>query len=280
MDFVLGSGSEPFEDDFEEDELVDLEIDKFPDGDKYVRILDDVGDEVTVVQSSYSPQDEKLIELLLFGDALKEKGVEKLNAIIPYMAYSRQDRVVEEGEPVSIRAVANMLNNYFDEYYFFDLHNPKTTRFFNDAENLIPIKSLSNYFNDLNDPLIIAPDKGAIKRAEKLANQLNAEYDYLDKHRISPTEVEMSVHEMNVSGNEVIIFDDIISTGGTMSEAVKLLEEQGADSIHATCTHAFLMEDASKKIKDSGAKEIVATNTIPHKETNVSIYPEIKKIFE
>ena len=280
MDFVLGSGSEPFKDDFKDDELVDLEIDKFPDGDKYVRIFGDVGDEVTVVQSTYSPQDEKLMELLLFGDALRGRGVENLNAVIPYMAYSRQDRVVEKGEPVSIRAVANMLNNYFDEYYFFDLHNPKTTRFFSDAENLIPIKSLSNYFNELNDPLVIAPDKGAIKRAEKLARQLNADYDYLDKHRISPTEVEMSVHEMDVSGNEVIIFDDIISTGGTMSEAVKLLRDQGADSIHATCTHAFLMEDASKKIKDAGAKEIVATNTIPHKETNVSIYPEIKKIFE
>ena len=279
MEYVLGSGAGTIEDDFVDDEVVDVEINTFPDNDKYVRILDDVGDEVTVVQSTYTPQDEKLVELMLLGDALREKGVERLNTVIPYMAYSRQDRVVEDGEPISIRAVANMLNNYFDKYYFFDLHNPSTTRFFNNGENIIPIKPFSDYFDELGNFIVLAPDKGAKDRAKELADDLGSDYDYLEKNRVSPTKVEMNVSELDVKGNDVIIFDDIISTGGTMSEAVKILNDQGASSIYAACTHAFLMDDASKRIKDAGAEEIVGTNTVPHDEVSVSIYSEIKNLF-
>ncbi len=280
MDYLFGSGAEPLRNEFKDNEVIDCEIKKFPDGDKYVKILDEVGDEVTIVQSTYSPQDEKLMEVMLFGDALMEKGADKINAVIPYMAYSRQDRVVEEGEPVSIRAVAKMLNQYIDDFYFFDLHNPKTTRFFMSAKNLIPVKPFARYFKNLDSPVVLAPDKGALERAKKLAQEIDAEFDYIEKNRISSTEVEMNASDIDVSGKDLIIFDDIISTGGTMSEAIKSLNNQNTNSIYAACTHAFLMEDASIRIKKAGADKIVAANTIPHQEETVSIYPEIKENLE
>ncbi|WP_297536204.1 ribose-phosphate diphosphokinase, partial [Thermococcus sp.] len=192
--FVIGSGGKHLEGELRElgGEIIEVELRKFPDGEKYVRVLGS-GEEATVVSSTFAPQDEKIVELLLIGDALREKGFKKLRAVVPYFAYSRQDRVTKEGEPVSVRAVMKALGLYYDELYIFDLHNPETLRFFpGKAVNVSPARVIADYFREkLGEGIVLAPDRGALGRARAVAEELGLEYSHFEKRRVSPTEVEM-----------------------------------------------------------------------------------------
>ncbi|NJE43331.1 ribose-phosphate diphosphokinase [Thermococcus sp. GR6] len=274
---VVGSGARHLEDEIRKlgGEVLDVEIKKFPDGEKYVRVLGS-GDEALVVQSTFKPQDENLIELLLIGDALRERDFGKLNAIVPYLAYSRQDRVTKEGEPISVRAIMRALGLYYDELYVFDLHNPETLRFFpGKAVNLSPARAIAEYFGEkLGDGIILAPDKGARERARAVAEKLGLEYSHFEKRRISPTEVQMWPVDIDVKGKNVLIVDDIISTGGTMVRAANLLREMGAEKIFVAATHGVFAEGAIERV-GKAVDELAVTNTIPTPVSKISIVPDI-----
>jgi len=274
--FVVASGGKHLEGEIKAGaEVLDVEIRKFPDGEKYVRVLGDA-EEVTVVGSTFAPQDERIVELLLIGDALREKGVGRLRLVVPYFGYSRQDRVSKEGEPVSVRAVMRALGLYYDELYVLDLHNPATLEFFpGRAANLSPARAIAGYFADkLGDGIVLAPDKGARERAGAVAGELGLEYSHFEKRRISPTEVEMRPVEVDVRGKNVLIVDDIISTGGTMIKAANLLREMGAEKVFVAATHGVFAEGAIERV--SGAvDELAVTNTIPTPVSRISIVPEI-----
>ncbi|ACJ16893.1 phosphoribosylpyrophosphate synthetase [Thermococcus onnurineus NA1] len=274
---VVGSGARHLEDEIRKlgGEVLDVEIKKFPDGEKYVRVFGS-GDEALVVQSTFKPQDENLIELLLIGDALRERGFENLSAIVPYLAYSRQDRVTREGEPVSVRAIMRALGLYYDELYVFDLHNPETLRFFpGKAVNLSPARAIAEYFGEkLGDGIILAPDKGARERARVVAEKLGLEYSHFEKRRISPTEVQMWPVDIDVKGKNVLIVDDIISTGGTMVRAANLLREMGAEKIFVAATHGVFAEGAIERVSKA-VDELAVTNTIPTPVSRISIVPDI-----
>ena len=275
--FVVGSGARHLEDEIKGlgGEVIDAEIRKFPDGEKYVRVLGSV-EEVTVVQSTFRPQDEHLLELLLIGDALRERGVKKLRAVVPYLAYSRQDRVTKDGEPVSVRAVMRALGIYYDELYVFDLHNPETLRFFpGKAINVSPARAIAEYFGEkLGDGIVLAPDKGARERAKAVAEKLGFEFSHFEKRRISPTEVEMRPVDVDVSGKNVLIVDDIISTGGTMVKAANLLREMGAKKVFVAATHGVFAEGAIERV-GKAVDELAVTNTIPTPVSRISIVPDI-----
>ncbi|NJD98390.1 ribose-phosphate diphosphokinase [Thermococcus sp. LS1] len=277
---VVGSGARHLEDEIRKlgGEVLDVEIKKFPDGEKYVRVLGS-GDEVLVVQSTFKPQDENLIELLLIGDALRERGFEKLRALVPYLAYSRQDRVTKEGEPVSVRAIMRALGLYYDELYVFDLHNPETLRFFpGKAVNLSPARAIAEYFGEkLGEGIVLAPDKGARERARAVAEKLGLEYSHFEKRRISPTEVQMWPVDIDVKGKNVLIVDDIISTGGTMVRAANLLREMGAEKIFVAATHGVFAEGAIERVSRA-VDELAVTNTIPTPVSRISIVPDVVKL--
>ncbi|MBP1911199.1 ribose-phosphate diphosphokinase [Thermococcus stetteri] len=278
--FLLGSGGKHFEDELRNmgAEILEAEIKRFPDGEKYVRVMGN-GEEATVVSSTFYPQDEKIVELLLLGDALREKGFGKLKLVVPYFAYSRQDRVTKEGEPISVRAVMRALGIYYDELYVFDIHNPETLRFFpGKAVNVSPARVIGEYFRDrLEDGLVLAPDKGALERARAIAEVLGLEYSHFEKRRISPTEVEMHPVDVDVNGKNVLIVDDIISTGGTMVRAAELLRKLGAKKIYVSATHGVFAEGAIERV--SGAvDELAVTNTIPTPVSRISIVPELVKL--
>ena len=281
MKIVLGSGAQHMKNEIEEKsqsckkEILDVEIKKFPDGEKYVRVLGD-GSNAIVVQSTYSPQDEHLIELLLLGDALREKGFEKLIAVVPYLAYSRQDRVTKDGEPISVRAVMKAIGIYYDELYVFDLHNPKTLEFFpGKAVNLSPARAIANYFKGkIGEGVVLAPDKGALERAKAVAKILNVEFSHFEKKRISPTEVQMTPVNVDVEGKNVLIVDDIISTGGTMIRAANILRKMGARKIYVTATHGVFAEGAIERVSKA-VDELVVTNTIPTPVSKISIVEDI-----
>ena len=281
MKVVLGSGAQHLKEEIRrkiqnyEKDLLEVEIKKFPDGEKYVRVLGD-GNKAIVVQSTFSPQDEHLIELLLLGDALKEKGFEKLIAVVPYLAYSRQDRVTKDGEPISVRAVMTAIGIYYDELYVFDLHNPRTLEFFpGKAVNLSPARAIANYFKGkIGEGIVLAPDKGALERAKAVAEILNVEFSHFEKKRISPTEVQMTPVDIDVTGKNVLIVDDIISTGGTMIRAANILKKMGVKKIYVTATHGVFAEGAIERVSKA-VDELAVTNTIPTPVSKISIVEDI-----
>ncbi|WP_456421733.1 ribose-phosphate diphosphokinase [Thermococcus sp.] len=278
--FVIGSGGKHLEKELRElgGEIIKVELRKFPDGEKYVRVLGS-GNEATVVSSTFAPQDEKIVELLLIGDALREKGFERLRAVVPYFSYSRQDRATKDGEPVSVRAIMKALGLYYDELYVFDIHNPKTLRYFPaKAVNVSPAKAIANYFREkLGDGIVLAPDKGALERARAVAEELGLEYSHFEKRRISPTEVEMRPVDVDVTGKNVLIVDDIISTGGTMIKAANILRKLGAEGIFVGVTHGVFAEGAIERVSQA-VNELAVTNTIPTPVSKISIVPEILKL--
>jgi len=284
MKVVLGSGAQHMRDEFlakaagYDKELVETEIKTFPDGEKYVRVLGE-GDEAIVVQSTFRPQDEHLMELLLLGDALREKGFKHLKAVVPYLAYSRQDRVTKEGEPISVRAVLRTLSLYYDEFYVFDLHNPETLKFFpKKAVNLSPAKAIARYFKEkLENGIILAPDRGALERARAVAGELGLEFSHFEKKRISPTEVQMQPVDVDVKGKNVLIVDDIISTGGTMIRAANLLKEMGAGKVFVAATHGVFAKGAIERVSKA-VDELAVTNTIPTEVSKISLVEEILKL--
>ncbi|ADT83913.1 ribose-phosphate diphosphokinase [Thermococcus barophilus] len=284
MKVVLGSGAQHLKEEIRRKvqnygkELLEVEIKKFPDGEKYVRVPGE-GNRVIVVQSTHFPQDEHIIELLLLGDALKEKGFEKLIAVVPYLAYSRQDRVTKDGEPISVRAVMKTMGIYYDELYVFDLHNPKTLEFFpGKAVNLSPARAIADYFKDkLGEGIVLAPDKGALERAKAVAEILNVEFSHFEKKRISPTEVQMTPVDIDVTGKNVLIVDDIISTGGTMIRAANILRRMGAKKIYVVATHGVFAEGAIERVSRA-VDELAVTNTIPTPVSKISIVKDILTI--
>ncbi|AFK21992.1 ribose-phosphate diphosphokinase [Pyrococcus sp. ST04] len=277
--FVIGSGAQHLKKEIEGSaKIINVEIKKFPDGEKYVRILEE-GEEATVIQSMYRPQDEHIIEAILIGDALRERGYKRVRIVVPYLAYSRQDRVTKEGEPISVRAIMRMLGLYYDELYVFDIHNPKTLEFFpGKAENVSPAKVIAEYFREkLGDGVVMAPDKGALERAKSVAEILDLEYSHFEKKRISPTEVQMTPVDVDVKGRNVLIVDDIISTGGTMIKAANLLRELGAKRIFVAATHGVFAEGAIERVSNA-VDELAVTNTIPTPVSKISIVPEILRL--
>ncbi|WP_456396027.1 ribose-phosphate diphosphokinase [Thermococcus sp.] len=277
---AVGSGGKHLEEELRKlgGDLVGIEIRRFPDGEKYVRVSGS-SREVTVVQSTFAPQDEHMVELLLIADALRENGAERLRAVVPYLAYSRQDRVTKDGEPVSVRAIMRALGVYYDELYVFDIHNPETLRFFpGKAVNLSPARAMAEYFGErLGDGIVLAPDKGALARAKAVAEELGLEYSHFEKERISPTEVRMKPVDVDVAGRNVLIVDDIISTGGTMIRAANLLKDMGAEKVFVAATHGVFAEGAIERV-GKAVDELAVTNTIPTPVSKISVVPEIVKL--
>jgi len=278
--FAVGSGGRHLEEEIRRlgGDVMGVELKTFPDGEKYVRVLDS-SESVTVVQSTFRPQDERIVELLLLGDALRSAGVERLRAVVPYLAYSRQDRTVKEGEAVSVRAIMKAVGLYYEELYVFDLHNPGTLRFFpGKGINLSPARAIADYFREkLGDGIVLAPDKGALERAGAVAEKLGVEYSHFEKRRISPTEVRMEPVDVEVNGRNVLIVDDIISTGGTMIKAAELLRRMGAKRVFVAATHGVFAEGAIDRVSKA-VDELAVTNTIPTPVSKISIVPEILKL--
>ena len=259
---------------------------EFPDGEIYLRIPEEIqGEEAIVIQSTYYPPNRNLMELFLLLDACEDLGAEKITAVIPYLAYARQDKRFESGEAVSLRTVAKLIEESgADEVSVIDIHpqdigeDPEV--FDVPSHNLTAASILVEHIEDnfeLKDPIVLGPDAGAKKRAEWAAEAIEADWDYMEKKRLGPEEVEMTPHEMDVENRDAVILDDIISTGGTMVEAIEILNERGARNVYAACTHPVLIGDALKNIREAGVEEVIATDTIKSEVSKVSVAPVVSK---
>lgn len=244
-------------------EIASVTYKRFPDGELYVRVEAEE-DEFVVVQSLNSNDD--LVALLLLFDALKGS----ITAVIPYMGYARQDKVFLKGEAVSIRAVAKLIESYADRVITVNIHSREAESYFSKLKNLDAMPLIGEYYKD-RDVVMISPDKGSLERVKVAAKFANCDYDYLEKVRIDAETVEIQPKELDVSGRDVVIVDDIISTGGTVIEASKKLKELGARTVEVACVHAVLAEFAPVKLICSGLREIIATDTVENVFSKLSV---------
>ncbi|ADB57818.1 ribose-phosphate diphosphokinase [Archaeoglobus profundus] len=242
----------------------------FPDGELYVRV--EKVDEAVVVQSINSNED--LVQLMLIFDALKDA---EIKAVIPYMGYARQDREFNEGEAVSIRAIAKLIEGYADKVITVNIHSEKAKSYFKNLVEVDAMPLIGEYYKGKN-VVMISPDLGSFNRVKVASSYAGCEFDYLEKRRISAEEVEIKPKSLNVEGKDVVIVDDIISTGGTIVEATKVLKALGAKSVECACVHAVLAGDALNKLFNAGVKRVIATDTIEKSVSVISVADEIAKV--
>ena len=256
--------------------LSPIETRRFPDGERYIRIKGEVPKEVVVIQSTGYPQDENLMELFLLLKNLKSLGVERTRVVIPYFGYGRQERRFKSGEAVSAVIVAELLEAAgASEIYSINLHEKNIKEFFNiPVHEISAMPMIANYINEhIEDPMIIGPDKGALGFAEEISGILKCDCDYLEKTRISPEKVEMKLKNLDVKGRDVVIIDDIISTGGTIVSASRILNDLGANKVVVGCVHPILVEDALLKIFAAGVDDVFATDTLKSDVSTISVAP-------
>ena len=256
--------------------LSPIETRRFPDGERYIRIKGEVPKEVVVIQSTGYPQDENLMELFLLLKNLKSLGVERTRVVIPYFGYGRQERRFKSGEAVSAVIVAELLEAAgASEIYSINLHEQNIKEFFSiPVHEISAMPMMANYINgQIDDPLILGPDKGALGFAKEISGILKCDCDYLEKTRISPEKVEMKPKNLDVEGRNVVIIDDIISTGGTIVSASRILKNLGASKVLVGCVHPILVEDALLKIFAAGVDDVFATDTLKSDVSTISVAP-------
>ncbi len=270
-----------------DDTLCPLETKKFPDGERYVRVKEEVeGEDITIVQSTGFPQDEHLVELLFLIKNLKSLNANKIRVVVPYLGYGRQELRFKSGEAISAQIVAELIETAgADEFISINLHEDCVRDFFNiPTMNLSAMPPIAEYINNLTeDPIIIAPDKGALGFAEEIAEILDCNCTYMSKVRLGPDKVETCIVDIdsteaeskiginNVKGKEAVIIDDIIATGGTIVNAINILKEYGAKSVNVCCVHPTLVNDAVIKIYAAGAENLAGTDTLKSDVSKITV---------
>jgi ribose-phosphate pyrophosphokinase len=255
----------------------------FPDGENYIRLEGTVQDDhVMIVQTTSPPQDTKLIQLAFMADAAKRNGARKVTAIVPFLAYARQDKIFLQGETISIETIAHILKAVaVDALLTVNIHAENAlNKFPFPAKTISAIPLLAEHFakKGVKKAFALAPDEGAMYIARQAQAVLGGEAGHLEKQRDRYTgQTSQTGKGLNVKGQTVIIFDDIISTGGTIVGAARILKELGAAKVFAACVHPLLIGDAEKRILDAGVEEIVGTDSVSSHVSKVSLAPLISK---
>jgi ribose-phosphate pyrophosphokinase len=243
-------------------------IDDFPDGEVSLKLIEDVrGRDAFVIQSTCTPGDKRLMELLIFIDCLRRASARRVTCVIPYFGYARQDRKDEGRVPITAKLVANLLATAgTDRVLTLDLHAAQIQGFFDiPVDHLSSAPVLSSYFQKLNDgPLaVVSPDVGNIKTARTYADRLGGELAILDKRRVSGKDAVVNTIIGDVKDKTVLMVDDIIATAGTVCEACRMVKECGARRIVVAATHGVLCGPALDRLSASPIDELAVTDTIP-----------------
>ncbi|MEE9122838.1 MAG: ribose-phosphate pyrophosphokinase [Syntrophobacteria bacterium] len=243
-------------------------VETFSDGEIMVEISENVrGRDVFVMQSTCSPVNHNLMELLVLMDAFKRASAWRITAVLPYYGYARQDTKVLPRVPISAKLVADLITVAGGHRVIcLDLHANQIQGFFDiPVDNLfaapVLLEYIRQYFN--NDLVIVSPDAGGVERARAFAKRLNTSLAIIDKRRDEDQKVKAMHIVGEVEGKAAIILDDMVDTGGTLTEAAKALAENGALSINACCTHAVLSGNAIARIEESAIENLIVTDSIP-----------------
>ena len=251
-------------------------IERFPDGEKAIRVEDDVrGRDCYVVQSTCDPVDEHLVELLIFLDCLRRASASRITAVIPYFGYARQDRKDEGRVPITAKLVANMITTAgASRVLAIDLHAHQLQGFFDiPVDHLAGELVLGKYFRDMkiNNLTVVSPDVGNMKMASKYATHLGGDLAIVHKRRLSGSKVEAQEIIGEVSGRNILMCDDIISTAGTVCSAAALVKQRGADKVYIGATHGVFAPQALDRLAKAPIDRVVVTDTIPQNKTSKKI---------
>jgi len=249
-------------------ELGNVKIEPFPDGELMIKLDEDVrGKDVFIVQSTCSPVNRSVMELLIFIDCARRASAERITAVIPYFGYARQDRKDEGRTPITAKLVANLIATAgADRVLTMDLHAAQIQGFFDiPVDNLLAEPVLSHHFisENIEDLVLVSPDVGNVKRARVYAHRMNGELAIVDKRRLSGHEVEVGHLIGDVEGKTVLMVDDMISTAGTICEAARVCKDSGAKKVLVGATHAVLCGPAIQRLHDAPIDEVIVTDTIP-----------------
>ncbi len=255
-------------------ELGDIRLEKFSNGESYARYMESIrGEDVFLIQSVSGAVNDALMELLIMIDAARRASARRICVIIPHYAYARQDRKSAAREPITARLVANMLEVAgADAIVTMDLHQGQTQGFFNIPVNhLTALGLFADYFNGngLDNICVVSPDVGRAKAGKKLSDMLDADLAIMHKGRPAHNQAEITSIIGDVEGKNCVLNDDMIDTGGSITAAMRVLDEQGAASIHVCATHPIFSGPAYERIEDCPADEVVVCNTIPVPQSEI-----------
>ncbi len=243
--------------------LASVSFKRFPDGEIYARIESSESEHVVV--GSINSNDD-LVALMLAMEALKGDII----AVVPYMGYARQDKVFVEGEAVSIRAVARLLEGYAEKVVTVNIHSSDAASHFKKLVNADAMPLIGKRYAG-RDVVMLSPDRGSVERVKVAAAVAGCDWDFLEKTRIDAERVEITPKNIEVDGRDVVIVDDIVSTGGTVMEAAKQLKKLGARSVEVACVHAVLAAFAAVRLLSGGVKDIIATDTVEGIFSQISV---------
>jgi len=245
----------------------------FSDGEVLVEISENVrGRDVYVIQSTCAPANNHLMEMLVMVDALKRASAARINAVVPYFGYARQDRKVTPRAPITAKLVADLMSVAgIDRLLTIDLHAGQIQGFFDiPVDHLyaapVMLEEIRKIKTESEDLVVVSPDAGGTERARAFAKRLNAGLAIIDKRRSGPNVSEVMHIIGDVKGKSCVIIDDMIDTAGTLCTAAKALEAEGASDVYACATHGVLSGPALERITNSPLKSVVVTNTIPAHE--------------
>jgi ribose-phosphate pyrophosphokinase len=252
--------------------IVDVKYSRFPDGEHYL-LAGEIDDEMVIVGSVVD--NDSLVQLMLLVDAC-DRATNRI--VLPYMAYARQDKRFKAGEPISSRVVARALSQGVTEVITVNIHEKEVLKSFTvPAQNLSLAGDIGSYIRTLHldNPLILAPDEGAMAFAEQVASAGGWECDHLEKTRLSGVDVKMAPRQLSAQSRSVVIVDDIISTGGTIATAAGMLDQQGARDIFAACVHGVFTGGAYVRLMATGIRDVVCSDTIERSCSRISAADQI-----
>jgi ribose-phosphate pyrophosphokinase len=250
--------------------LGDARTQVFPDGELLVKLEEDVrGRDCFVISSTCSPVNDNLMELLIFIDCLRRASARRMTLVIPYYGYARQDRKSEGRTPITAKLVANMITaSGADRVITIDLHAAQIQGFFDlPLDHLSATEVFLDYFESIRGELgelcLVSPDVGNVKVAEGLAQELRGGLAIINKQRLSGSEIKTGNLIGDVKGKTVLMFDDMISTGGTVCEAAQLVMNEGAKDVIVAATHPVLAGLGAERLADAPISRVIVTDTIP-----------------
>lgn len=246
------------------------QVNKFSDGEISLRIDETVRDsDIYIIQSTSTPVNDNLMELLIMIDAMKRASAGTITAVVPYFGYARQDRKARARDPISAKLVANLLTEAgADRLVTMDLHCAQIQGFFDiPVDNLVGMPLFAAYYlkkfgSPMPDTVVVSPDLGSVGRARAFAAKLDVPLAIIDKRRPAPNVSEVMNIIGEIKGKKVILLDDMIDTAGTITNAANVLMERGATGVFACGTHGVLSGPAIERIRDSAITEMVFTNTV------------------
>jgi ribose-phosphate pyrophosphokinase len=252
-------------------QLGSVSLGKFPDGENFCKINDDVrGRDVFLIQPTCPPVNDNLLELLIMIDSCKRASAARVTAVIPYYGYARQDRKDEGRVPITAKLVANMITRAgADRVLTMDLHAPQIQGFFDvPVDHLYAAPVLNSFIEQMgfspDELIVVSPDEGSIKRAIGHSKRLGGRLAIVDKRRANAmTTTQKNIIGGPVEGKICLMFDDMISTAGSICGAAQLVHQAGAREIHLAATHGVLCGDAINRLRDAPIKSLCITNSIP-----------------